>query len=1855
MIFKTYENDLDGISNKLGFGKRSFAEWGTQVKTSFNEGVTYVEKFKNALQAMFVVQSSKNNDNWLRTDSGDIVSKNNIDSFIPKLDTDSARTELENLQNIQKKINETKDSWDDYNNQFLNGRKYLLDYAKSNNVLEASVDNVKEANQSAREAAIAHNEALEQQTLGAKAATLATKALAAAGNMLVMWGIGKAVETIYNCATASDRLKESASDLGSQFSSTKSDIEDYKSQIEDLYKVINDDTSSYEDTYNARQNLLSLQDEMIEKFGNEAEAVSLVTTAINGQVEALDRLTENEWLETLNKFNNDSDKSWTEKLGDNWANLWSGTSNNFDRMIKEMENTQVSFHIVPLGDESYKEFSKKLKEDFGASLTKTDRDDMFTLSGNLEDIYEQLLNIQSLANSMGIDDSFLPDLSRQTEEAKDTLEGYQEIYNQHILYNKIFNDDAYEETFNKINDAYKKYQEAFAKGNDETIANAKQQFAEIVQGATEGIDDQSVVDYFNSMYPDLQEVVGGWEFEVKFNAAIDDDKDNFENEIKDAISKFSTIENIQNYSPENATDEQIDAYLQLKTVADKYGLTLDQLISKMTQMGLIQSQIKEDLLDKLIPSRSGLSAGIQSMFEDSFSQVNSDVVTEWVKSLTEEEAKLANSKEFQQALEEQKENLNGAALSAENYETALQNVKDVQEQMDATEPEQWDYSTTITQLDALKEKFNILDSTLSKLYDTDESTVIGFDDFSSINEAFQDLDGIETYIQRLQEAGQDTEAVTAVMSDLISAYLEYSGVLDNVTDENRQLITSMLEEMGVANAKEAVYDTLNAETQALALQEQFLADNGSRLVNASNAKAAGFLTEAGASETVRNYLMLLSAQENIFSNQGLNVTEKIARLKELAKEYGNTALAASIAAKMEAASENAALGQTGYTFEDAFNEAKAEFESSASAVNIDFKGTDVSAAVSSGSAAGDAYTDAFEKELDELDSLKDRGIITEKEYLDTLRSLYERYFKDRAGYLDEYKKYERQYLEGMKSLYDSALSGISKLMGSRIDALTQSKEAAVAGLEAQQAAAEAAYQAQIDDIQTQIDAIDSLIDEKNKQVDAINEEIDKINEASKARKREIDLQKAQYELERMQNQRTTLQYTEGKGMHYVQDTGGVRDAREAVTGIREEIQVAELEKQISLIEKEIDLLEGRKDALKSQQDALRQMMDESNNYYDTLIKQQENYWNSLIQNLEQQKSKWEQLAEIEEIANAYSRVQQVFGSMGYTIEDILNGNEQAFEDFKSRYTALLSDLNPNEAFREGLDKMNQLGADAGDGFIAGWNEKSGDVLEATKQTAIDAANAFAEGQDSHSPSAKYQALAVDAIDGLLLGIEEKKQTFIDSVRSLAEESVLAFKEGFSLENTSLLTPFDSLKLLIETASEALGLNKESTIGGLSEALEKLSIFSLEDTDKGSGIISQFSILKNAVDEVTNAISGGGSGSSPGNGSSPSGTGMNTGTAKSGTGGLTGAMDALKSAADEALGSPDGSENAKGSGAIGKFEQLKAAVDDAAGSIGTGGENSGTGTEAGGDDTGSNDTGTLTGAVISMGETARETLGESGGEGVIGKFEEFSDVISKANEHVTGIFNGLKAIDGQEAECTIKIHIEQYGSTIGGAAMAAGTALNAMNLSSAAYSARYGNSLARGTAHFEGAALASGSWAVQSNAAKALMGELGYEIIVRNGRFFTVCENGAGIVPIKKGDIVFNHKQSEQLLKYGHISGRGRAYADGTVGSPLASGRLLPLADDHPSMELQRKFSAYMDKVTRNLDELIFPVNEIHKNMGNMSNVINNLNTINTTANQITINKLDLSCPNVTNSSGIEYIQKELGHLSLRALQEPAGN
>lgn len=85
----------------------------------------------------------------------------------------------------------------------------------------------------------------------------------------------------------------------------------------------------------------------------------------------------------------------------------------------------------------------------------------------------------------------------------------------------------------------------------------------------------------------------------------------------------------------------------------------------------------------------------------------------------------------------------------------------------------------------------------------------------------------------------------------------------------------------------------------------------------------------------------------------------------------------------------------------------------------------------------------------------------------------------------------------------------------------------------------------------------------------------------------------------------------------------------------------------------------------------------------------------------------------------------------------------------------------------------------------------------------------------------------------------------------------------------------------------------------------------------------------------------------------------------------------------------------------------------------------------------------------------------------------------------------------------------------------------------------------GNAHFGGAANASGTVGAEKTET-SLVGELGPELRVRGNRWELLGENGAEFADVKKGDIIFNHNQTAELIKNGHISSRGKAFVGGTA-------------------------------------------------------------------------------------------------------------
>ena len=99
-------------------------------------------------------------------------------------------------------------------------------------------------------------------------------------------------------------------------------------------------------------------------------------------------------------------------------------------------------------------------------------------------------------------------------------------------------------------------------------------------------------------------------------------------------------------------------------------------------------------------------------------------------------------------------------------------------------------------------------------------------------------------------------------------------------------------------------------------------------------------------------------------------------------------------------------------------------------------------------------------------------------------------------------------------------------------------------------------------------------------------------------------------------------------------------------------------------------------------------------------------------------------------------------------------------------------------------------------------------------------------------------------------------------------------------------------------------------------------------------------------------------------------------------------------------------------------------------------------------------------------------------------------------------------------------------------------------------------------HYNGNAHAKGSWGLKRDEPNAIINELGPEIVVRNGQWFianngfpTLTDSANGIPGgLKKDDIIFNHLQTEEILKRGYVSGshatlahsNGSAHANGTV-------------------------------------------------------------------------------------------------------------
>ena len=132
----------------------------------------------------------------------------------------------------------------------------------------------------------------------------------------ISFGIEKLVSAVYELATVDDKVAELANEASTSIQKTNSSIDEYKTKLEDLNKTIHSNSSTEEEIYNARKEMLDLQNSLVETFGKEAEGINLVTMSYDKQIRTLNELQRKKNDEDLRKFN--SEGGWANDFLDTW-------------------------------------------------------------------------------------------------------------------------------------------------------------------------------------------------------------------------------------------------------------------------------------------------------------------------------------------------------------------------------------------------------------------------------------------------------------------------------------------------------------------------------------------------------------------------------------------------------------------------------------------------------------------------------------------------------------------------------------------------------------------------------------------------------------------------------------------------------------------------------------------------------------------------------------------------------------------------------------------------------------------------------------------------------------------------------------------------------------------------------------------------------------------------------------------------------------------------------------------------------------------------------------------------------------------------------------------------------------------------------------------------------------------------------------------------------------------------------------------------------------------------------------------------------------------------------------------------
>lgn len=818
-------------------------------------------------------------------------------------------------------------------------------------------------------------------------------------NPLIAIGMAvTAISTAWNIYNQSiEKTRQASADAAGALNETTSSINDYSEKYKKLHDELVNANTTEERQHEIKSDLLALQQELNDKYGDEYGKLNLVTDAYNDQTDAIlarNKAAAQNYLLENRKGIADA----TKQMEQDRTYTLGGTGNLSNDYAKEI----------------YSIASKYSDQGIKLESLKNNGVDAYTIKfyGNAENAEKVIRNLSNEIQDLGqkyednnFINGFLDNSTSALKENQKILDKYDDIYSSALM-SQIATDNELSEGYNKATTAVKAYNDALISGDESKILSARDDLNEVKNSIDLTSDNWKR--YGNVMTDIFSQANTGL---YDFRAALSSNNEN----IKEYAKSLKGLSRADLLSMAN--DGQDDNFDKIVESADKYGLSINQVIDELIRLKYIQDDV----------SRSG---------ESVFSPLSKQEVISNINSLSE---------------------------GFESLDKIMKSISDKDNPFD----------------------YALLDDKKFK------------DNFNSLGETYTG------FVEKVSSSPKDIKATRSAFDDLVTSWIDSSGALNGLTDENANLATTMLQNMGVANAEEVVTSRLAIAQEHLAAEKAYTAEVSNDLANATASEIPGIIDEATQSDIAKVALAGLVLEKEFFNGNALDTSGDIENIISLVGVIGtaNTALKALNTLKAGGSVGGNIGGKEGY--EALVRNAEKEAEGAIKAAS-EYKGKGGSTNASYNGVAktnkpGASKKDKKDtsKDIDWIDRqlklLQDKrselvnkisdtysafSTATHDQILELDKTLIDEYTNAVNQYQQEYDKAASKISDQNKAKIENGSMSVDTLSGTELENVQSAMDAydKLASTQKEQSEAQKTH---LDDIKSKYDAVSKSIENEN--------------------------------------------------------------------------------------------------------------------------------------------------------------------------------------------------------------------------------------------------------------------------------------------------------------------------------------------------------------------------------------------------------------------------------------------------------------------------------------------------------------------------------------------------------------------------------------------------------------------------------------------------------------------------------------------------------------------------------------------------------------------------------------------------------